>query len=148
MNIFAALSLSSLLPPFPLVCPHAFPPPRIPLLHCAPRPLSCGQDLSSTLSSPPSLLSLIPLIFQTHCNTQIETHTRSQTHSQLQINLHSDQGTTPWRSHALLHYEVTPLFALAHVPIGQSGQEPIFSSGDIDEADLVFLAAPTQKHTQ
>lgn len=57
---------------------------------------------------------------------------------QLQINLHGDQGTTPWRSRALKHYEATPLFALANAPIGDSGQEPIFSSGDIDEGDLAF----------
>lgn len=62
---------------------------------------------------------------------------------QLQINLHGDQGTTPWRSRALMHYEATPLFALANAPIGDSGQEPIFSSGDIDEGDLAFWAAPT-----
>lgn len=77
-----------------------------------------------------------------------ETHRLRHPHTHLlswhvQLNWHRDGGTTPWWSHSLMHYKVTPLFALVQIP---SGQQLIFPLGDINEGDLAFWAAFAHLH--
>lgn len=41
---------------------------------------------------------------------------------------------------------LTPLFAVAYVQTGDSGQQPNFPSTHIDEGDMTFSAAHRQAH--
>lgn len=73
----------------------------------------------NTLSSSPSLFSLIPSSFK---HTQIEKHTLSNKHTHAVTD--KFRGTTPWRSRALMHYEVTPCLLWLMFQLDAVGKNP------------------------